>query len=68
MTKKRFTFADAKEKIADLESKLKQEVKDKKIAIQMFEDQGNKNTVTFFQLIGWSTASFILGGLLVWIF
>ena len=65
---KRFTFTDAKAKIAELETQLKAEIKDKKIAIDMFESQGNKDTVTFFQLIGWSTAAFILGGLLVWIF
>ena len=60
----RFTFNDAKEKIAALESQLQQEIKDKKIAIQMFEDQGNKNTVTLFQLVGWSAAAWAVGFLI----
>ena len=60
----KFTFTDAKAKIAELESKLEQEINDKKIAIQMFETQGNKNTVTLFQLIGWSAAAWAAGFLI----
>ena len=51
------TLDEAIDKIKKLEAKVKD-----------FEDKGNKDTVTFFQLIGWSTAAFILGGILVWIF
>ena len=60
----KFTFKDAKEKIVDLESQLLQEIKDKKIALQLLENKGNKDTVTFFQLIGWCAATFVVSGLL----
>ena len=48
---------EAKAKIAYLETKLKEK-----------EAEGNKDTVTFFQLIGWSAAACAVGlviGLLV---
>ena len=68
-SKKRFTFADAKSKIQELDDKLKQEIKDKKLAIDMLENKGNKDTVTSFQLIGWSSSALVVGiliGALSW--